>query len=95
MSAEEEVLNTEDYETSEEFIEDVLGAFDNQKPVFVYGPDYREYGLDAFKEANKKAASENFWNQFSLDPFDWIYPDLYKVSKQETEEGIRINYQKV
>lgn len=95
MSAAERLLDTENYDSEEDFVDEVLTALDTQNSVFIYGPDHETYGLEAYVEAQRKVVKDNFWSQISLNPVDWINPDLYKVTRQETEEGIRINYVQV
>ena len=85
----------EEYQSEEEFTEVFLDALTEGGSVFVYRPKYEEYGMAAYFEAGKEASYQNFRNQISLNPLDWINPDTYRVTKQETDDGLMINYNEV
>jgi hypothetical protein len=92
MTYDEILLDTSEYESEDEFMEDVYDALDEQNSIFIYGDKHTEYAPRAVKAAHWRSMKENLKSQISLNPFDWLRPDIYRVSEQETEEGVRINY---
>jgi hypothetical protein len=94
MTETDTLVDTSNYSSTEDFVEEVIESLDDEGSVLVHGPENEKYGDLAYLRAKKEVAYRNFRSRISLNPKNWVSPDLYTISKQELDDSTRISYQK-